>query len=86
MTEYDGKALSLSIRAVHSDYLHIENTVMDEGRYINDIDIKKNRKVAIVGKLSKEDLFGKEKNAIGEYITINKTKFQVVGVLSLIHI
>ncbi len=82
LTEYDGKALSLSIRAVHSDYLHIENTVMDEGRYINDIDIKKNRKIAIVGKLSKEDLFGKEKNAIGEYITINKTKFQVVGVFS----
>lgn len=82
LTEYKGKALSFSIRAVHADYAHIENTVVDEGRYINDIDIKKNRKVAVIGKLAKEDLFGKDKDAIGEYINIHKTKFQVVGVFS----
>ncbi len=82
LTEYKGKALSFSIRAVHADYAHIENTVVDEGRYINDIDIKKNRKVAVIGKLAKEDLFGKDKDAIGEYINIHKTKFQVVGIFS----
>ena len=82
LTEYGGKTLTLSIRAVHSDYLHIENTIMDEGRYVNDLDIRKNRKVAVIGKLAKKDLFGEDQAAVGQYININKTKFQVVGVFS----
>ena len=82
LTSYADKNLSLSISAVHADYKHIEHTIVEEGRYINDLDIKKNRKVVVVGKLAKEDLFGKDKAAVGEYITIHKTKFQVIGVFS----
>ena len=82
LTSYADKNLSLSISAVHADYRHIENTVVVEGRYINNLDIRKNRKVAVIGKLAKEDLFGKEKNPVGEYITIHKTKFQVIGVFT----
>lgn len=82
LTEYKGKALSFRIRSVHPDYQHVEHTIMDKGRYINDIDIKRNRKVAIIGKLAKEELFGKDQEAVGEYININKTKFQVVGEFS----
>ena len=82
LTSYEDKKLSLSISAVHADYREIENTVVEEGRYINDLDIQKNRKVAVIGKLAKEDLFGKDKEAVGEYITIHKTKFQVIGVFT----
>ena len=80
LTEYEGTAIAFRLRSVHPDYQIIENSIMVEGRYINKIDVKKSRKVAVIGEIVKEKLFGKEKAAIGEYVKIHGTKFQVVGI------
>ncbi len=55
------------IRTVYPDYLIIENIVMKDGRYINDIDIKDTRKVAVISTDVRKALF-KDKNPIGQYI------------------
>jgi putative ABC transport system permease protein len=68
--------------AAHPDYFAIENATMMEGRFINDIDIQKKRKVVVIGKPVKESLFKKGKEAIGEYININNVPFLVVGVFT----
>jgi putative ABC transport system permease protein len=68
--------------AAHPDYLVIENATMVEGRFINNIDIQRKRKVAVIGRPVKAALFKNGKNAIGEYININNIPFQVVGVFS----
>ncbi len=68
--------------AAHPDYFAIENATMMEGRFINDIDIQKKRKVVVIGKPVKAALFKNGKEAIGEYININNIPFQVVGVFS----
>ena len=68
--------------AVHPDYFVIENATMIEGRFINDIDIQKKRKVAVIGKPIKESLFKKGKEAMGEYININNIPFQIVGIFT----
>lgn len=81
-TEYDGKALNFRIRAVEPTYQAIEFTEMVKGRYINTIDIKEKRKVAIIGDIAKEKLFGEDKTALGEYVRINGTKFQITGVFT----
>lgn len=80
MTEYNGKALNFRLRAVEPEYQSIEYSQMTKGRYINDIDIKQKRKVAIIGDIAKDKLFGKDQVALGEYVKINGTKFQIVGV------
>ncbi|MEM6316873.1 MAG: ABC transporter permease [Bacteroidota bacterium] len=80
MTEYGGKALNFRMRAVEPEYQLIEYSEMIQGRYINDVDIKKKRKVAIIGDIAKDKLFGEEVNALGEYVKINGTRFQIVGV------
>ena len=51
-----------------------------EGRFINNIDIKNRRKVAVIGTRVREVLFEPEENPIGEYIQIQGIYFQVVGV------
>lgn len=79
-TTYKNKSLSFRMRAVHPQYQIIENTIMMEGRYINDKDIKQNRKVLIIGDIAKEKLFGKEEKALGEYVKINGLKFKVIGI------
>jgi len=81
-TEYNGKALTFRIRAVEDTYQVIEYTEMVKGRYVNSVDLEDKRKVAIIGDLAKEKLFGKDTKALGEYVRINGTKFQVVGVFT----
>jgi putative ABC transport system permease protein len=79
LTEWEGKALQINIRAVHPGHKYLENTIMTNGRYLNDIDIDKSRKVCLIGKLSREELMGEDVNPIGKYLNIRGVKFQVVG-------
>jgi len=67
---------------VHPDYQDIENARMESGRYINEVDIQKKRKVAVIGRPVQKSLFKDGQNPIGEYIKINNVPFMVVGVFS----
>ena len=70
---------SYSVRGVHPGHLHVENTIIVEGRYINELDVEQYRKVTVIGDLVKKALF-KETPAIGKLIEINGVAFKVVGV------
>jgi putative ABC transport system permease protein len=67
---------------VHPDYQDIESAVMEQGRYVNTVDIQKRRKVAVIGRPVQKALFKDGKNPIGEYIKINNVPFMVVGIFS----
>ncbi len=68
-----------SVRAVHPGHLHVENTIITEGRYVNELDVERYRKVAVIGDLVKQALF-KNEPAIGCLLEINGVAFKVVGV------
>jgi putative ABC transport system permease protein len=68
--------------ACHPDNLDLENAGIKEGRYLNEIDIQKKRKVAVIGEPVQQGLFKNGKDPIGEYIKINNIEFQVVGVFT----
>lgn len=72
---------AFNIIACHPDHKMVEKTIVVEGRLINELDIAGNRKVATIGTLVKELLFGQE-SAIGKHITINGVSFKVIGVHS----
>lgn len=76
---YKGKKNNYNIRAVHPDHQFVEKSIITDGRYINQRDVNNNLKIAIIGKLVKEDLF-KNKYAIGKYINVHGISFKVVGV------
>ena len=61
------------------DLKEVESIDVIEGRFINDIDIKRARKTVVIGKDIYDALF-KGKEALGEYIEINNVPFQVVGI------
>jgi putative ABC transport system permease protein len=56
--KYKNKANNYSIRAVHPDHQFLEKTIIDEGRYLNERDLKSKSKVIVIGRLIKKDLFG----------------------------
>ena len=53
--------------------------VLNNGRFINDIDMRERRKVAVINKRMHEVLF-KNEDPIGKYFEANKIIFKVVGV------
>lgn len=69
------------VRAVHPEHMHIENNVVEKGRYINNRDLENRTKVAVIGEVIDEDLFANEES-IGKYINLNGIPYKVVGVFS----
>lgn len=77
--KYDDNAVSYSLMGDYPEYLDIQPLLLTEGRFINKIDIKEKRKIAVLGRRVKDDLF-QDREALGEYIKINDVPFKVVGV------
>lgn len=77
--EYDNRSVSYALMGDYPAYLRIQPLWVTEGRFINEIDIREKRKVAILGRRVKDDLF-QERNAIGDHIRINGIPFKVVGI------
>lgn len=63
------------------ELLEVENLILNEGRFINHIDVMQKRKVVVIGTDMKAALF-KDSAAIGEYVNVNNVPFKVVGVSS----
>jgi putative ABC transport system permease protein len=73
-----GKHSSFQVRGTHPDHRFIEKTIITEGRYLDDADIRERRKVAVIGSIVKDFFFG-DANAIGEHISIRGLDYTVVG-------
>ncbi|KAA5827804.1 FtsX-like permease family protein [Algibacter amylolyticus] len=72
---------SYQLRAVHPEYMFIENNKISEGRYINQNDLKNKTKVAVIGRIVNDQLFTKE-SAIGKYVNLSGIPYKVVGVFT----
>lgn len=78
---YKNKSDNYRLRAVHPDHQFLEKTIMDEGRYINERDIKDRAKVLVIGRLVKQDLFG-EKPALGKRVNVSGISYKIIGIFS----
>lgn len=65
---------------VSSDFINIDKSKVETGRFFTDAEDKSLEQVAILGKKIKEKLFG-DSDPIGQSIKIRKKKFRVIGVL-----
>ncbi len=69
------------IQGVESGYADINAPVMNEGRFINDLDERGSKKVCVLGKRIAGELFGSE-SALGKFVLIDNIYYKVVGVAS----
>jgi putative ABC transport system permease protein len=77
---YEGKTGAFTIMGDFPDFKHIVAFEYEYGRFINDRDLQEARKVAVIGKAVRDQLFGPNANPIGQYIEISGVYFQVIGV------
>ena len=72
------------VQAIHTGHQVTEAIKLMSGRLLNEKDIREYRKVGVVGRVMKEQLF-KEEDPIGKYVKLNNINFKVVGVFDDIH-
>lgn len=81
MFKYKKEALAFSTRGVHPGHKVLENTKIDEGRFINEEDISQARKVIVLGNVAKKQLMGDDP-AIGNEVSLGGVFYKVIGVFS----
>ncbi len=74
------KSGGFSIMGDYPDINLIDPVNVQKGRFINEIDISGNRKVAVIGSRVVEVLFNPGEDPMNQYIRINGVYFKVVGV------
>jgi putative ABC transport system permease protein len=78
---YEERRLTyIDITGTTGEYAEISTFTPAFGRFLNDIDVTRNRNVAVIGDGIKEELFP-YRNPIGQRIKIGPHRFRVVGVL-----
>lgn len=74
------KSVAFAIMGDFPEFLEIKPYILEQGRFLNRIDMQGSRKVAVIGKRVRDELFDPEEDAIGDYVRIGGVPFQVVGV------
>lgn len=78
---YKGEQNRYTVRGVYPDYQPLEESVIENGRFLSVLDIKNKAKVIAIGRLVEKDLFG-EFNAVGKNISLDGISYKVIGVFS----
>jgi len=77
---YQGKNSNNSVLGVTPEFLRVRNFEIAQGRFIQEIDLGKNSRIAILGSEIANDFFGLA-NPIGKQIRVKNSSFEVVGVM-----
>ncbi|MBR6828373.1 MAG: ABC transporter permease, partial [Prevotella sp.] len=68
--------ISTSISGVYPNHTKINKVEMLQGRFINEIDLKENRKVLVVGNKQAKEL----KCHVGDFVNVGNFAFKIVGI------
>lgn len=76
----NGKTGNFQIMGDYPQFQFVQSMRFDRGRFINDIDVRDRRKVAVIGKGVYDVLFAPGEDPIGSYVKAQGVYFQVIGV------
>ena len=79
---YEGKTGNYTVMGDYPDFRHIFSFEYQAGRFINQRDIDETRKVAVIGRAVRDEMFPPDVSPIGRYLKISGVYFQIVGITS----
>jgi putative ABC transport system permease protein len=79
LTAFGSEYGNYNTQSCHPDYLDIEKLIITNRAFLNDIDLKYNRKVIVIGDDIRKALF-KDVDPVGEILRVGSMPFQIVGV------
>jgi putative ABC transport system permease protein len=75
-----GTNTNTSVVGTTASYTGVRNVEIDLGSFISEQNVKSMSKVAVLGPMVRDDLFGEEADAVGQTIRIKGMEFKVIGV------
>lgn len=75
-----GTNTNTSIYGITSAYADIKTLGLETGAFLTDSHVDKISKVAVLGPVTRDDLFGEGTNPVGEKIRIDNMEFTIIGV------
>ncbi|MBC8448949.1 MAG: ABC transporter permease [Chloroflexi bacterium] len=79
--EYEDEVATVTVGGTSSQYLEVRNLAMAMGGFLTEADLQDQVRVAVLGWNIYDDLFGDDDYPVGQDITIEGYRFEVVGVL-----
>lgn len=76
------KNISTTLEGTNEAYRTARNTDVEQGRFLNALDVERRQKVVLIGTYVAQELFG-QSNPLGQKIKINGEIFTVVGILEM---
>jgi putative ABC transport system permease protein len=76
---YNNQYGNFDVACVHPGTQELEVLSIQEGRFINDFDIKEKNKAIVISYIVKSELF-KDTNPLGQFVKVNRVPFEVIGV------
>jgi putative ABC transport system permease protein len=77
---YRNRKRQTTVNGVFADYPEVEDAVIEEGRFFDEVDDSSLQKVAVIGSEIRKELFENEP-PLGKQIKIENQSFRVIGVL-----
>ncbi|MEM9887968.1 MAG: ABC transporter permease [Bacteroidota bacterium] len=74
------QSFQFELVGTHPDRQKVENSVVLEGRFLNDNDLRKEAKICVIGEEVAHSFFQNGASPIGEYLTIQEIPFRIAGV------
>ena len=75
-----GTNTNTSIYGISESYQRVKSIGIETGNFINDVQVEKISKVAVLGPTTRDDLFGEGSDPVGQKIRIENSEFTVIGV------
>ena len=79
-TSRNNKSVGTQVRGVTSEIDKMDDLKILNGRYLNETDIDKRRKVVVLNEYAAEVLFPKDEDPVDQVVTVGSINFRVVGV------
>lgn len=80
---FKGNNTNTQVSGTTASYPGIKNIEIDRGSFVSDQNVKSLSKVAVLGSVVSDDLFGENSDPIGQTIRIKGINFKVIGVNKL---
>ena len=77
---FSDKKFSSNVQGVNPEYVRVNTPLIHYGRYINEMDVRQQRKVCVIGKKVYRNLFAEGGDPCGKSIRVDSTYYTVVGV------
>jgi len=81
LVKYGAKSRYTYIIGVTEDYFAARNLSIDIGRFITASEVESKRRVCVLGRTVKKDIFG-DANPLGTLLTIGESKCRVIGLMA----